>query len=458
MLTIKLKISKFMSFFKRDKNVGVFIRMAWPATVETVLVGLISVIDTVMVGGLGKGAIAAVGITNQPKLILLSIIFSLNIGLTAIVSRRTGQSDRCGANCCHRQALIICFFVSIVTSFIGYLYAKPIMEISGASSDYINDAADYFKIIMISVVLTSISLTINAAQRGAGNTKIAMRSNVAGNIVNLFMNYMLINGVGFFPRLEVKGAAIATVLGSAVACALSVLSVVKRESFISLTEKFSWRFDSKNIKLLFNISSGAMTEQLFIRIGFFVYAMIVAKLGTASYAAHQICMNVITISYCFGDGIGTAASTLVGQSLGAKSPQKAVGFGQTGQKIAFAVSTVLFFTFIFGRNILALPFTDDTEVISMCSSIFIIIAFCTHAQTSQVVLNGCLKGAGDTKYIAVTSLISIGIIRPFITWLLCIFLGYGLIGAWISLLIDHYMRLVFSSIRFKGGKWLKKEF
>ncbi len=443
---------------KPESKTRIFLKLAWPATIETVLVGLISVIDTVMVSGVGKGAIAAVGITNQPKLILLSIIFSLNIGVTAIVSRRTGQGDREGANKCHRQTLLICFFTSLAAAVMGYIYSTPIMKLAGASPEYISAAAEYFKIIMISIVFTSASLTINAAQRGAGNTKIAMKSNVSGNIVNLIFNYFLINGIWLFPRLGVKGAAIATVLGSAVAFGMSVWSVLKKDSYISLTEKFTWRFDMKNIRLLFSISSGAMVEQIFIRIGFFVYTLIVAKLGMIEYEAHQICMNIITISYCFGDGIGVAASTLVGQSLGAKQPQKAVDYGRTGQKIAFFVSSVLFFIFIFGRNHLALPFTDIKEELVLCSSILIIIAFCTHAQTSAVVLSGCLKGAGDTKYIAITSLISIGIIRPFITWYLCFYMGYGLIGAWISLLIDHYMRLAFYAARFKGGKWLKREF
>lgn len=453
-----ISLTGISTVFRPDEKSKSFMRLAWPATIEAVLVSLASIIDTIMVSSLGKGAIASVGITNQPKMVLLCLIFSLNVGVTAIVSRRTGQNDQKGANVCARQSLILCVLISIVTTTLGFIFAEEIMAFSGASEDYLQNAIAYFRIIMFSVFFASISLTINAAQRGSGNTKVSMTTNVAGSIVNLISNYFLINGIAFFPRLEVKGAAIATVIGSVVTCALSIISVCRKNSYISFAHKYSWKFDIPGMKTLFAICSGATVEQIFIRIGFFVYAAIVARLGTTSYAAHLVCMNIINLSFCFGDGIGIAASSLVGRSLGEKDPEKAIEYGDIGQKISFFMSTILFFIFLFVKYPIIRLFTDDMDVIALCSTILIVIAFCTHAQTSQIVLNGCLKGAGDTTYIAVTSLVSIAIVRPILTWLLCFYFNFGLIGAWISLFIDQYMRLFFSVIRFRRRKWLSKVF
>lgn len=431
--------------------------MAWPSALESIFISLIGSIDTMMVGGLGSAAIAAVGITNQPKFILLAMIFSLNVGVTAIVARRKGQQDVEGANRCLRQCLIISLTLAIIMGTIGFIFARPILLFAGAQSDVIDLAAAYFQILMISIIFNAISLTINAAQRGAGNTKISMRTNLAANIVNVIFNYLLIHGIGFFPELGVRGAAIATTIGSMVGCGMSIVSLFHRTKFLDFRQKFSWKIDKKTIQSLISVSGSAMVEQVFMRIGFFSYAKIVASLGTTAFATHQICMNIINFSFAFGDGLSIASSSLVGQSLGEKRPDMAIIYGKTGQRMAFAISTFLFFIFILGRKFLMSLFTDDLQVISLGAIILIIVAFTTHVQTSQVVISGCLRGAGDTKFVALTSFISIAIIRPSLTWLLCFPFGMGLIGAWIGLLIDQALRLVMNFTRFSSGKWTKIE-
>ena len=194
-----------------------------------------------------------------------------------------------------------------------------------------------------------------------------------------------------------------------------------------------------------------------MRIGFFTYAKIVASLGTIAFATHQICMNIINISFSFGDGLSVAASSLVGQSLGAKRPDLAIIYGKTGQRMAFVVSTGLVFFFILGREMLMALFTDDAEVIALGSLIILIIACTTHFQTAGVVFSGCLRGAGDTRFVALVSFISIAIIRPLLSWVLCFPVGWGLVGAWIGLWADQAMRMTLNMIRFKNGRWTKIE-
>lgn len=431
--------------------------LTWPCAIESVLVSLIGSIDTMMVGGLGPEAIAAVGITNQPKFILLAVIFSLNAGVTAVVARRKGQEDMLGANSCLRQAVMLSLAFSTLMSVLGAVFARPILLFAGAGPDTIGDAVTYFRILMISIVFLSLSLTINAAQRGAGNTKISMRTNIVANIVNVIFNYLLINGIWIFPEMGVAGAAAATALGNIVGCAMSVMSLLYHSHFLDFHVKAGWRFDKKTLGALGAISGSAMVEQVFMRIGFFAYAKIVAGLGTVAFATHQICMNIINLSFAFGDGLGVAASSLVGQSLGAKRPDMAIIYGKTGQRMAFCVSTVLFLFFIIGRRFLVSLFTDDAQVIALGSVILIIIACTTHVQTSAVVFSGCLRGAGDTKFVAFSSFISIGIIRPLSSWILCFPCGLGLVGAWLGLLTDQLMRMLFSMMRFRSGNWTKIE-
>lgn len=433
------------------------LQTAWPAAVESILVTLVGAVDTIMVGGIGAEAIAAVGITNQPKLILMALIMSLNVGVTAVVARRRGENNRQGALACLKQSLMISVGISLLLSVLGFFFATPLLRVAGAGDDILADSVTYFRVLMCGIMLTSISLTINAAQRGCGNTKISMRTNLTANIVNIFFDYLLIGGHFGFPRMGVAGAALATVLGNLVACVMSVWSVTKKDTFLTVKGWRGWSFDRKTVKSVMNISSGAMVEQVFMRVGFFVYAAIVARLGTIAFSTHQICMNIISLSFSFGDGLGIAAASLVGQSLGARRSDMAIIYGKTAQRVAFAASTLLFFLFIFGRRFLMMLFTNEAAIIAQGAVILVIIAFTTHAQTSQVVMTGSLRGAGDTKFVALTAFLSIAIIRPTLTWLLCIVGSVGLSGAWIALLIDQYMRMSFNLARFSHGKWTTKE-
>ena len=429
--------------------------IAWPSVMESVLVSLITAVDTIMVGTLGSSAIAAVGITGQPKMIVLALVMSLNIGVTAVVARRRGENNNEGANSCLKQAIMLCLMISFIMAVFGFAFARPLLSFAGAKEDIIDRSTQYFRIIMIGNVFQSLSTTINAAQRGCGNTKIAMKSNLSANIVNIIFNFLLINGIGFFPKLGTTGAAIATVLGNFTAFILALKSISKRDQFLSIFHKSKWKFENKTLKSILAVSSSAVVEQVFMRIGFFTNTKLVAELGTTSLATYQICMNILSISFCFGDGFGVASSSLVGQSLGEKRPDKAYLYGKIGRRLALSVGLCLSVIFVIFRNQLIALFTTENDIIAVGAIIMLITAIITPIQTTGVVTSGCLRGAGDVKYVACCSLVSITILRPFSTWLFCYPLHMGVIGAWIGVGIDQLSRLILSSIRFEKGGWTK---
>ncbi|NMP37435.1 MAG: MATE family efflux transporter [Clostridiales bacterium] len=430
-------------------------RVAWPSALESVLVGLIAFFDTVMVGTVGSSAIAAVGLTNQPRLVFFAVFFALNVGVTAVVSRRRGQEDSRSANRCLGQAVMLVIIISVILCAVAVVFSRPFLYFAGANEDTIEDSVSYFRITMVGMSFTALGMVINAAQRGSGNTRISMTTNLTANIINIVLNYLLIGGNFGFPRLEVRGAAIATLMGNIVACVMSIISVSRQGRFLKLRLKYCFTFDRENLALITKIASSAAVEQVFMRIGFFLYAKIVASLGTQAFATHQICMSIINLSFTFGDGLGIAASSLVGQNLGRKRPDLSSVYGKAGQRVGFVISMMLFVLFsCFGRQLMGL-FTDEQPIISTGVKILYIVAFSSIAQVSQVIFSGCLRGAGDTKYVAVTSLVCIALVRPVVTYLFCYTASWGVIGAWASLIIDQYMRLAFSFSRFEKGKWKK---
>ena len=432
---------------------GTLLKFSWPAALEALLVGFISFADSVMVGKVSSNAIAAVGVTNQPRFLFFAVFFALNVGVTAIVSRRKGEEDKKRANQCMGQSFTLAIILGIVLCAAALAFARPLISFAGADSDIIDDAVIYFEITMLGLVFTSLMMVLNAAQRGAGDTRTAMVTNLTANAVNIVLNYFLINGIWFFPRLEVKGAAIATLVGNITGFIIAFIASRRKGGFLRLTLRNCISFDFENLKLIFGISSSAAVEQLFIRIGFFSYAVLVAKLGTNAFATHQICMSIINLSFCVGDGLGIGASSLVGQSLGRKRADLAAVFGKVSQRIGLLISIGLMLLFAFGGRFLMSLFTKDEEIIVTGIDLLYLVALSSPFQISNVIYTGCLRGAGDTRYVAVSSFISIGVLRPVFTYLFSYTLGLGLIGAWLSLFVDQVTRYGFSLIRFNKGKW-----
>lgn len=430
-------------------------RIAWPSTLESVLVGLVGVIDTIMVSSLGSGAIAAVGLTNQPKMIVLALIMSLNVSVTAIVARRKGAMERMDANQCLRFSMLLSAAISLVLGFLGFAFAEPMMVFAGAGEDIIDMATIYFQIIMLGTIFNGLSMTINAAQRGAGNTKISMVTNLAANLVNMIFNYLLIGGNFGFPKLGIAGAALATVIGSVVSLIIAFASLLYHDGFLSLRIRCRWLMDKVSLKSMFSISSSSLVEQVFMRIGFFSYAKIVAGLGTDAFATHQIAMNAMSMSFTFGDGLQVACASLVGQQLGAKRPDLSIIYGKVGNRLAMCISTVLCIVFVTCAEPIMRLFTNEAHIIQAGIPLMYITAIITFAQTSQVVFSGCLRGAGDTRFVALVSFVSIMFLRPALSYLLCYPLGFGLLGAWLGIIADQYLRLCCTMLRFSAGKWTK---
>lgn len=429
------------------------INVAWPAVLESFLVSIVALVDNIMVSSLGTYAIAAVGLTTQPKFIFFCLLISMNVAISALVARRRGENNRQGANDVLRQAIVVSLILIAIISVVSTAFAVPLLTFCGAQADTIGPASEYYRIIMGFSVFQLLSMTLNAAQRGVGRTKIAMRTNLISNIINVCFNYLLINGNFGFPALGIKGAAIATVLGSFAACAISIASICERNGYLNIRLMKGKLFDLKIVKSIVHITSGTLAEQLCARFGFLLFAMIVANLGTKAYATHQIGMNCMHISFSFGDGFSVAAVALVGMKLGEKRSDLARIYGYACKRLGRIFAIILSLIFFFNGRFFYMLFNAEPDMITTGSIIIKILAVILFFQIDQVITSGCLKGAGDTKYVAKVAFVSIAIVRPLAAYTFCYPLGLGLIGAWIGTLCDQLMRNTLNDRRFKSGKW-----
>ena len=449
--------------FTRSERRGMFreaIDMAWPAVLESFFTSLAGMIDTMMVSSMGSYAVAAVGLTSQPKFIGLTPFFAVNVAVSALVARRKGENNKKSANETLMTALCLSLIICAAVSVIFVVWAEPILRIAGSNADTHEPASAYFRIIMGGTFFSMIQMLFNSAQRGSGNTRISMTTNVASSITNICFNYCLIGGHFGFPALGCTGAAIATVLGTVVGAAMSFGSLFMKKSYVSLPyiRKEKIRPKHYDFKIIGKLSSNMLAENLLMRIGFLVTAFVAARIGTDAFAAHNVGMNLLGLSFSFADGMQAAGVALSGQALGANKKEEAKLYGKICQKIGAFISACIAVILLFGGRGIFRMFFDDPAILDMGVMISRYICVITFFQISQVIYGACLRAAGDVRYTLIASTISVTLIRSAMTILLVYMLNLGLAGIWLGVLSDQLSRYIFMSIRFRQGKWVNNKF
>lgn len=431
------------------------LNLAYPAIIEQLLVTLVSMADMIMVGGLGASAIAAVGLSNQPIFTANAIFSAISIGSTALIARLMGAQDYRLANRAARQSLILAVSASLVLMVGVFFFAPAMIHFMRAEADVAPLAITYSRIMGVSLVFSLTSMILNGVLRGAGDMRTPMRVNVVANVINIVLNYFLIFGVGPFPRLGVAGAAVATLISHMVAFGL-VLSVFFSGRFVlNFKRGQSYRPDWELIKRILNVGLPASLEQLIMRFGMMLYARTVSSLGTISYAAHQIAINSEGITFTPGMGFSMASTTLVGQSLGADMPERAKRFGIESRRLAMLTMGLLgLLLFFFPEQIIGF-YTNDPAVIEQGVFCLRIIALAQPIMGATFVMMGSLRGAGDTRFVMLVTMLGIWGGRLGAAYLLVNVMELGLAGAWIAMAVDHIVRASIASLRFHHGGWQK---
>jgi putative MATE family efflux protein len=446
-----------MSTTESTNNLKETCRIAWPSVTESVLIVLAGMVDTYMVSTLGKASVAGVGVTNQPKYFAYTMFYALNTAIASMVARRLGQQRRKDANGMFLTALVFVTVVSVVMGLLCVIFAQPILLLFGANPQTLPMAVPYWNIVMGFSVFNLVSMYINAAQRGCGNTRIAMTTNLTSNIVNVIMNYLLINGHCGFPALGINGAAIATVLGTVIAFFMSVRSLFKKDSFVQAQyiRAESIRPSRESVKELVPMSGTLLSENLMTRLGFAITGALTARIGTDPYSAHIVGMTFMNLGFAFGDGLQSAMVALVGKSVGENNPAKAKSYVRSGQKFGLVISVIVAaLMLVLDKQIFGLYFPNDPIMLEYGQLISRFIAVIMPIQVAKIVFNGMLTGAGDVRFTLIGSTIGVTIVQSILMYFLIIRMRTGLTGVWVSILISQAVQLALFSWRYFSGRWM----
>lgn len=424
--------------------------LALPAVGEQLLNMMVGLTDTYLVGHLGATATAAVGLSNQLIMLATTLFSAIAVGATALIARATGAGDEKLANRVLSQSLLIGIIMGGIATLLGLLSGEWQLRMLGTPPEVIPLASEYFRIVSFSMVLSSLTFIGNAALRGSGDTRTPLLVMLVVNVINLVLTWALIGGHFGLPAVGVAGSAWGQAIGRLAGGALVVAMLVRGRGLLKLRPALP---DMDILRRLLKVGAPAAGEQLIFRFGMLSFAGIVTSIGTVAYAAHTIGIQAESVSWLPGFGFAVAATTLVGQELGAGRPEEARRNGFTAYTIgALFMSSLGVVLFCFPEFFIGF-FTSDPAVVEAGRLPLRIMAVAQPILASTMIFNGGLRGAGDTRWVLVASMIGVWGVRVPLAYVLVKVLGMGLEGAWAAMAVDQAVRGSLAFARFRSGHW-----
>ncbi len=430
--------------------------LAVPMVLEMVMESVFAVVDIFFVSRLGPEQVAAVGLTESLMTLVYTVAMGLAIGVTAMIARRAGEKDQDAAGHTAAQAVLLGGALAIVLGVAGSLAAPWLLSVMGAERDVVEIGSGYTRIMFAGNITVLLLFMNNAAFRGVGDAVIAMRMFWLANGINIVLDPTLIFGLGPFPEMGVRGAAIATVIGRGTAVSLQLAILIRGAGRLNVQSKH-WRLDLPLRWRLVRLSATA-TLQTFIGMASWIgLVRIIAIFGSGALAGYTIAIRIVLFALLPAWGMSNAAATMVGQALGAEKPERAEKSVWIAARLNlyFLGSVGILFMVFAGPIVRAFSSDPETVTNGILALRTISAGFFFYAY--GMVLINSFNGAGDTWTPTWVNFICFWVFQIPLAWLLAQTFGIGPWGAHIAVMLGFSSEAVVAGLLFKRGKWKDKK-
>ena len=453
---VKEAISGSEQDFTEGKLSRAILLLSIPAVLEMVMESIFVIVDIYFVSKLGANAVATVGITESMVTIIYSIAIGLGMATTSMVSRRIGEKNPDAASVAAFQAILTGIVVSVIIGLPGALYSKKLLGLMGASKQIVDSMSGYTSIMLGGNIVIMMLFIINAIFRSAGDAAVAMKVLWIGNIINIILDPCLIFGLGPFPHMGVAGAAIATSIGrgTAVMVQFYLLFFGKKRIRLSTAHLLvDFRIMVKLLKLAF----GSIGQNLIGTTSWIALVRILSIFGSEVVAGYTIALRIIGFTLLPSWGISNAASTLVGQNLGAKKPDRAEkAVWVTGYINMILLGVIGLILILFPGTFIRI-FINNENVIKSGILGLRIVSIGYIAYGFGMVLVNSFNGAGDTSTPLKINIFAFWCIEIPLAWFLAMKAGFHEEGVFISIVVAESLMTFIAWIVFRRGKWKTKE-
>lgn len=411
------------------------LRVAWPLVVSMLGYTGMSLADTIMVAQLGTHAVGGVGLATTAYFAISCLGMGLVAGVRVIVAQAHGARDAERARSVAYQGLVVALVVGSVAAAMTP-FSELLMNAMSGGSAAAGYGVAYLEIRMPSAMIQFAGAACFAYFDGLGQTKVSMRVRLIANALNVVLDGLLIFGVGPFPAMGVRGAALATVIALAFQGAVALWLLWSR----ARPDEGRSRFTLRGLRELFEIG-GPMGMQWMLEVqSWAVFASLVARVGDAHLAAHAIVVRICSVSFLPGHAIGEAGSILTGQAVGAGDPAAARRAASSASWVAVVVMGAMGLVFLAIPEQLLSVFDPEPEVMRIGVGLLAVAAAFQLFDGLLMTRSGALNGVGDTRFVMLVSVAMAWAMLLPLAWLLCNVAGWGSHGAWIALTV-HLMLL-----------------
>lgn len=430
--------------------------MVWPATIESVLQMMVGIVSSAMLGRIGALAIGSVGLGRRVTMLIWGVFAAIGTGTTVMVARSVGAGDRPAAGRYAQQAFLLTMGLVISLTFVIVLFPTQIlMFLYRTEGELLEVATTYLRLVSLGIPFMAVMQVAGAIMRGAGNTKVPMQVATTINIVNVILSYALIFGNFGFPALGVVGAAWAQVIAQACGAAIALYIMLFKQKDIMFRLRgmvVNWL----ETKAVLNIGIPTAVENLTMQFGQIMLTSLVVSFGSIPLAAHQQGMTAESLSYMPAVGFGIAATALVGQSIGAGSIRMAERYVKELAKWSVLLTAFTASFLIFTPRAIFGLLSNEREVIELGAKYLVLMGIAQIPQQLSGVLNGSLRGAGDTKAPMVVAAIGLWGVRIPLAFFFSRTLEMGIMGVWVAMTLDLFVRFTLSAIRYLSGSWKER--
>ena len=426
--------------------------LAIPMVFEMVMESVFALVDIYFVSQVSTNAVATIGLTESVVSLIYAVAVGISMAATAVVSRRIGEGDQEGAKNAATQVIYLGLGVSIVFSLVGIYFAKEILGLMKASPDLIEEGYQYTQILIGGNTTIVLLFLINAIFRGAGNASYAMWVLIFSNALNIILDPLFIFGIGPFPELGVKGAAVATTIGRGSAVILQLLLLWLGKSRVQLALRHL-KLQLAIVSNLVRISWGGI-GQFLIGTSSWVFLMrIMSEFGSEVLAGYTIAIRIVIFCLMPAWGLSNAAATLVGQNLGANAPDRAAkAVWQTGKYNALFMGTLSILFLVWSKPIVSI-FSPVEEVINTGSLCLRVFALGYVFYAFGMVLIQSFNGAGDTKTPTYINFVCFWMFQLPLAYFTALSVEWGPVGVMISIVLAEILLTLISAYYFRLGKW-----
>lgn len=427
-------------------------RLGWPVSATLLVRVSMRTVDLLVVGlAVGAVGVAALGIGDAAARIVLMTALGLGAGTIALVSQHLGAGRRHDADVATTQSALLAVGLGIPFALAGWVAAEPFFRLLGAEPAVVDTGVTYLRIVILSAPARMLAVMLTRALQGAGDTRTPMVIRTTGTLVNIAATIVLVPGLGPAPALGVAGAAYATVTGNVVSAAWLVGHLVRGRSALGFAADGVRRFDVG--RRILAVGWPQVAERNLFALGAIPLNAIVLTFGTVANAGFHVGRRIMLYALLPSRGVSTAASTRVGNAVGAGTPQAGVERAISAIWLALAVSAPIAVLQLVFAEPLAGLFVREPDALAAAATWVRVYAVATLLRAAYGVLRGSLQGAGDTKPPLVAGAVGILGFGVGFSWLVGVHLGVGPAGVYAGVLLDALVRTGILGAVFRRGRW-----